>query len=93
MVLHTVFARAERADKDELFDTGPLVGRAFEVGKLSVGYAYSIPVAAHFRDRRGRVGQRLRPPLRARTGLRFQPALDHAVHAGEAALIRSRRAR
>jgi hypothetical protein len=45
---HTVFARAERADKDELFDTGPLVGRAFEVGKLSVGYAYSIPVATHF---------------------------------------------
>lgn len=45
---HTVFARAERADKDELFDSGPLVGCAFEVGKLSVGYAYSIPVSAHF---------------------------------------------
>lgn len=36
----TVFARAERVEKDELFNEGePLHGEAFAVGKLSVGYA------------------------------------------------------
>ncbi len=46
---HTVFGRAERANKDELFAApSPLGGRAFEVGKLSLGYAYSIPVSTHF---------------------------------------------
>jgi hypothetical protein len=37
--MHTLFARAERVEKDELFEEGhPLHGRAFEVGKVSVGY-------------------------------------------------------
>jgi len=46
---HTVFARAEQADKDELFLTpSPLAGQAFRVSKLSVGYAYTIPVSNHF---------------------------------------------
>lgn len=46
---HTVFARAEQADKDELFEApSPLAGRAFKVGKLSAGYAYSIPAGSHF---------------------------------------------
>jgi hypothetical protein len=46
---HTVFGRAERADKDELFQPpSPLAGRAFTVNKLSLGYAYAIPVAANF---------------------------------------------
>lgn len=46
---HTVFARAEKADKDELF-TAPsaLAGRGFRVGKLSLGYAYTVPVTAHW---------------------------------------------
>jgi hypothetical protein len=45
---HTVFARAEQADKDELFEApSPLAGRAFKVGKLSLGYAYAIPVSTH----------------------------------------------
>ncbi len=46
---HTVFARAEQADKDELFlAPNPLADRVFRVGKLSLGYAYAIPVARHF---------------------------------------------
>ncbi len=46
---HTLFARAEQADKDELFEApSPLAGRAFQVGKLSAGYAYSIPAGPHW---------------------------------------------
>jgi len=39
---HTVFARAERVGKDELFDSGPLNGSAFTVGKVSLGYIYEF---------------------------------------------------
>jgi hypothetical protein len=46
---HTVFARVERAGKDELFEApNPLAGQTFRVGKLSLGYAYSIPATPHF---------------------------------------------
>ena len=42
----TLFARAERVAKDELFLPGaPLYGEAFTVGKLSLGYIYDL---AHF---------------------------------------------
>jgi hypothetical protein len=45
---HTVFARAERDQKNELFEApSPLEGEVFNVGKLSVGYIYDIPVAEH----------------------------------------------
>lgn len=45
---HTVFARAEQVEKDELFDTpNPLAGKIFNVGKLSVGYSYDIPIVDH----------------------------------------------
>ena len=45
---HTVFARAENADKDELFlAPNPLAGQSLNVAKLSVGYIYDIPVAEH----------------------------------------------
>lgn len=45
---HTVFARAENVDKDELFLEGnPLFEHVFDVSKLSVGYLYDIPVAEH----------------------------------------------
>jgi len=45
---HTLFARAENADKDELFPAGdPLHGRTFEVSKFSLGYVYDIPVGEH----------------------------------------------
>lgn len=39
---HTVFGRAERVDKDELFDSGPLAGRNFTVNKISLGYIYDF---------------------------------------------------
>ncbi len=48
--IHTVFARIEYAEKNELFEAGsPLAEQVFEVGKLSVGYVYDIPVERHFR--------------------------------------------
>ena len=41
--VHTVFARAERVSKDELFAPGdPLEGRAFGVGKATLGYIYDF---------------------------------------------------
>lgn len=44
---HTVFGRLENADKDELFGLDPAspdYGRVFNVSKLSVGYAYAVPI-------------------------------------------------
>jgi hypothetical protein len=41
---HTLFARAERVEKDELFeDTHSLAGKKFTVHKLSAGYIYDFP--------------------------------------------------
>jgi hypothetical protein len=41
---HTVFARGELVEKDELgvFEDGPLAHEAFDVGKLSAGYVYDV---------------------------------------------------
>lgn len=39
---HTIFARAERVDKDELFDSGPRQGNVFTVNKLGAGYLYDF---------------------------------------------------
>jgi hypothetical protein len=39
---HTVFARAELVEKDELFEEEPLSHEIFTVGKLSVGYVYDF---------------------------------------------------
>jgi hypothetical protein len=40
---HTVFARLERVEKDELFQPGqPLADRSFAVGKLALGYTYDV---------------------------------------------------
>lgn len=47
---HTLFGRAERVDKDELFGadpTSPLCGRMFTVAKLSLGYVYTLPIRNH----------------------------------------------
>ncbi len=45
---HTLFARAEHVEKDELFEApSSLAGRIFDVGKLSVGYIYDIPIVEH----------------------------------------------
>jgi hypothetical protein len=47
---HTFFARAERADKDELFTTGdPLADQTFRVSKLTFGYIYDFPSDGHFK--------------------------------------------
>lgn len=45
---HTVFARLERVQEDELFEgASPLAGQVFGVGKLSVGYIHDWPLAEH----------------------------------------------
>lgn len=45
---HTLFARAEHGEKDELFEApDPLAGETFDVSKISLGYVYDIPVAEH----------------------------------------------
>jgi hypothetical protein len=47
---HTFFARAERADKNELFPHGSSLGdETFTVGKLSAGYIYDVPLGRHFK--------------------------------------------
>ena len=47
---HTVFARAERVDKNELFpDSDPRSEEKFRVGKLSVGYIRDWPRESRFR--------------------------------------------
>jgi hypothetical protein len=42
LVQHTIFARAEMVEKDELFEDGPLARTIFRVGKLSAGYVYDF---------------------------------------------------
>jgi hypothetical protein len=45
---HTIFARAENAAKDELFQPpDPLAGRVLRVAGFSLGYVYDIAVAEH----------------------------------------------
>jgi hypothetical protein len=44
---HTLFGRAEWAQKDELFDdnpTNPLFRQVFDVSKLSIGYFYTVAI-------------------------------------------------
>jgi len=45
---HTVFFRAESAQKNELFQPPSLLaGRVFQVATADIGYIYDIPVASH----------------------------------------------
>ena len=44
---HTLFARGEVAEKDELFESGPLAHRVFDVGKVSAGYVHDLPPLGH----------------------------------------------
>lgn len=54
---HTFFARAESAQKDELFESpNPLAGETFRVGELSLGYVYDVPLAEHLKLGVGGVG-------------------------------------
>jgi hypothetical protein len=54
---HTVFSRAEWVQKDELFEApSPQAGTEYNVGKLSVGYIYDIPLAEHLKIGIGGLG-------------------------------------
>src|SRR5438477_3901044 len=54
---HTVFARADRVEKDELFPTGDLLeGHSFTVNKVSLGYIYDFPKISHVTLGLGGVG-------------------------------------
>ena len=45
---HTVFSRAERVDKNDLFASGePMAGEEFTVNKITVGYIYDFPRWKH----------------------------------------------
>lgn len=45
---HTLFMRAEQAEKDELFrGPDPLAGRAFDVGEISAGYRCALLRSTH----------------------------------------------
>lgn len=45
---HTLFARAEQAQKNELFlPPSPLAGRMFRVSAVTLGYIYDMPVGKH----------------------------------------------
>ena len=45
---HTVFARVENVQKDELFQPpSPLAGNVFRVSELSLGYVYDVPIFDH----------------------------------------------
>ncbi|HXV01822.1 MAG TPA: hypothetical protein VG166_15110 [Caulobacteraceae bacterium] len=45
---HTIFARAENVQKDELFlPPSPVAGHVFRVSEATLGYLYDIPVAKH----------------------------------------------
>jgi len=45
---HTLFARIENVEKDELFlALSPLAGQVFRVSSFSLGYVYDIPVLDH----------------------------------------------
>jgi plastocyanin len=54
---HTFFGRAEYVGKDELFESpSPLAEDVINVGKLSVGYIYDIPIAEHLKLGLGGLG-------------------------------------
>ena len=45
---HTLFARVEDVQKDELFEPpSPLAGQVFRVAEASLGYVYDLPVSKH----------------------------------------------
>jgi hypothetical protein len=44
---HTIFGRGELAEKDELFESGPLAHQAFDVGKVSAGYTFDLWRSGH----------------------------------------------
>jgi hypothetical protein len=53
---HAVFGRGEIAQKDELFEDGPHAHEAFDVGKISLGYAFDFARTAHLAVGAGGLG-------------------------------------
>jgi hypothetical protein len=54
---HTIFARAENARKDELFQPpSPLAGEVFRVSTFSLGYVYDIHIVEHLKLGFGAMG-------------------------------------
>ena len=54
---HTIFSRAERVDKNDLFEPGtPQSGEEFTVNKISVGYIYDLPRWKHMKFGVGGLG-------------------------------------
>ncbi len=69
---HTVFARLERTDKDDLFEmASPLAGETFRVGEASLGYVYDFLRAPH-----------LKAGLGGLTSLAFVPATLKPTYGG-----------
>ena len=63
---HTLFARAERVEKDELFAAGdPRAGEVLNVGKLSAGYRLDLWRGEHLAGGVGVLGSLLKIPERA----------------------------
>ena len=61
--MHTVFGRAERADKNELFpESDPRADEKFRVGKLTLGYVYDLPRDGHWKLGVGGLASRYRLP-------------------------------
>jgi len=64
---HTVFARAEQAEKNELFAEGdPRAEEIFRVAKLSLGYVYDLPRDGHYKIGFGGLVSRYRIPAELR---------------------------
>lgn len=72
---HTVFARAEYAEKNELFQSpSPLAGDVFRVSSFSLGYVYDIPMAKHVDLGLGAVGSVAATPSAAEPAYGSSPA-------------------
>ena len=77
---HTVFARAENAEKNELFQPpSPLAGDMFRVSSFSLGYVYDIPLAQHVALGLGGVGSIAAIPSAIKPAYGSSPASYVAV--------------
>ena len=81
---HTLFARVERVEKDELFPAGdPLAGRVFDVGKISAGYRFDFWHGPHLVTGAGALGSIIEVPEAARAAYGDHPlAAMVFLHAG-----------
>jgi len=72
---HTVFARAEQVDQDELFaEPDALAGQAFKVGKLSAGYIHDFAKTGPIRWGVGALASAFRVPAEIRSAYGSHPA-------------------